>query len=79
MIRVAMHETAAGQNKLMRRSRELRPLPYRSIDASACRRKALSLRGRCRQHDVEFPLNILHKGTVIAAACPVCYPQYARA
>lgn len=63
----------------MRRSRELRPLPSRSIDASACRRKALSLRGRCRRHGVEFPLNILHKGTVIAAACPVCYPQYARA
>ena len=56
----------------------LRPLPSRPIDMAAQQRRALSLRGKCRRHGTEFPFNLLRRGAVIAAGCPVCYPQFAR-
>jgi hypothetical protein len=62
----------------MRRPKGLRPLPAAPINVDAQRRRDLALRGRCRQHNISYPLNILHQGVVIAAGCPLCYPQFAR-
>lgn len=75
---VAYGEICEVENVRMSRSNLLRPLPLAPINVEAHRRRALSLRGRCRRHNIGYPLNILHQGVVIAAGCPMCHPQFAR-
>lgn len=54
-----------------------RPLPARSVDHAALRRKALSARARCRRHGVDYAINLLRREMVTAAGYPICFPQFA--
>jgi hypothetical protein len=58
--------TASGERKIKRTS-----LPF---DIDAARKRALSMRGRCRRHNLDYALNILRHGQVVANGCPKCHP-----
>jgi len=58
--------TASGERKIDPAS-----LPF---DAAAARKRALSMRGHCRRHNLGYALNVLRYGQVVANGCPKCHP-----
>ncbi|MGE7137963.1 hypothetical protein ACQKIE_10080 [Luteibacter sp. NPDC031894] len=56
----------------MNRRKWIRDRAEQSIEPVAFQRASLALRGRCRRHGVEYPLNVLRRGIVTANGCPHC-------